>query len=238
MPYCPNCGENIGKTFNFCTKCGFDLKAEEAVKVQPELSSYTTKCAIHPKRDAVGTCVDCGRGVCVLCRTVAGDKLYCPSCIDLILSRPVERTGTTSQEAFAIDTSKKLKKPVKKAATLKKRGLVSVSGEQGVDPEKLHKWQAEELIKELNRGGKFVIFEYCISIIIMTFKQPSDIYFIKSGQGTFKISISYTLASLLLGWWGLPWGPIYTIESLVTNFRGGKNVTNEVLAYLGNISEV
>lgn len=95
----------------------------------------------------------------------------------------------------------------------------------------------EKIQMELNRGGKFVIFKYCISIIIVTSKQPSDIYFIKSGQGTFKISIGYTLASLLLGWWGIPWGPIYTIESLITNCRGGKNVTNEVLAYLRNISE-
>jgi hypothetical protein len=28
----------------------------------------------------------------------------------------------------------------------------------------------------------------------------------------------------LLGWWGIPWGPIYSIQSLVTNFRGGKQV--------------
>jgi len=24
-----------------------------------------------------------------------------------------------------------------------------------------------------------------------------------------------------LGWWGIPWGPIYTIASLVRNARGG-----------------
>ena len=43
----------------------------------------------------------------------------------------------------------------------------------------------------------------------------------------------YTLISLLAGWWGIPWGPIYTITSLVTNLRGGKDVTQHVIASLG-----
>jgi len=91
---------------------------------------------------------------------------------------------------------------------------------------------AEELNRELERGGKFVIFEYCISIIIMTFKRPTDVYFIKSGEGVAKKSIGPTLTSLVVGWWGIPWGPIYTIGSLITNLRGGKDVTDEVVASL------
>jgi hypothetical protein len=88
----------------------------------------------------------------------------------------------------------------------------------------------DELNHELQRGGKFVIFEYCISIIIMTFKRPTDVYFIRAGEGTVGKSIGFTLVSLVVGWWGIPWGPIYTIGSLFTNLSGGKNVTNEVIA--------
>jgi hypothetical protein len=33
------------------------------------------------------------------------------------------------------------------------------------------------------------------------------------------------LLSLLFGWWGLPWGPVRTIQALVVNFSGGLNVT-------------
>jgi hypothetical protein len=36
-----------------------------------------------------------------------------------------------------------------------------------------------QVMSEINRGAKFVIYEYCISILIMTFKRPSDIYFVK-----------------------------------------------------------
>lgn len=87
----------------------------------------------------------------------------------------------------------------------------------------------EEINHELQNGAKFVIFQYCISVIILTFKRPSDIYFIKSNESVIKHSIGFTLLSLLFGWWGIPWGPIYTIGSLHTNFSGGKDVTTEVL---------
>jgi hypothetical protein len=86
---------------------------------------------------------------------------------------------------------------------------------------------------ELANGGKFVIFEYCISILVMTFKRSSDIYFIKSGESTTKYSIGYTLLSAILGWWGIPWGPIYTIGSLYTNLSGGKDVTADILQQVG-----
>jgi len=89
---------------------------------------------------------------------------------------------------------------------------------------------SEDQIKfELSRGARFVVFQYCISIIILTFKRSSDIYFIKAGEGTFGKGIIHTLISLLLGWWGVPWGPIYTIQSLITNSCGGRDVTQAVL---------
>lgn len=85
---------------------------------------------------------------------------------------------------------------------------------------------------EVARGGKFVIFQYCISILIMTFRRGSDIHFIRADEGTFGVSIGYTLVSLLLGWWGIPWGPIYTIGAIFTNLRGGIDVTQEIMANL------
>ncbi len=87
----------------------------------------------------------------------------------------------------------------------------------------------EQLDHELNRGGKFVIFEYTISILIMTFKRPSDIHFVKYGESTFLKALPYILITFFFGWWGFPWGPIYSIGSLITDLGGGKDVTNEVI---------
>ena len=86
-----------------------------------------------------------------------------------------------------------------------------------------------EVQDEINKGGKFVLYTYCISIIVMSFKRPSSIYFIKSGESGFVRGMPFTLVSLVFGWWGIPWGIIYTLGSLFTNIGGGKNVTKEVM---------
>jgi len=94
----------------------------------------------------------------------------------------------------------------------------------------LENMTVDQINLELQRGGKFVIFQYCISVFIMTFKRPSDIYFIKVDDGTIGKSIGFSVLTFFFGWWGIPWGPIYSISSLYNNFSGGKNVTQEVLA--------
>jgi hypothetical protein len=83
---------------------------------------------------------------------------------------------------------------------------------------------------EVANGARFVAFNYCISALVITFKRSSDIYFIRAGEGTFSAGIGYTLLSLVFGWWGIPWGPIYTIEALIVNTRGGRDLTSQVLA--------
>ncbi|MCP4133986.1 MAG: hypothetical protein GY754_23650 [bacterium] len=90
----------------------------------------------------------------------------------------------------------------------------------------------ENLREELYQGAKFVTFEYCISLIIISLKFNSSTYFIIQGERTAGKSFGYSLISLLFGWWGIPWGPVYTIKSLINNFSGGKDVTAEFSALL------
>jgi len=96
--------------------------------------------------------------------------------------------------------------------------------------EGLTKPQMKEMISQ---GGKFVMFQYTISIVVMTFRESSNIYFIKPGESAGKYSWGYTLLTTFMGWWGIPWGPIYTIGTLATNLGGGKNLTLEVSNQLG-----
>ena len=92
---------------------------------------------------------------------------------------------------------------------------------------------SENQIRDLvNKGGKFVIYTYCISIIIMTFKRSSNIHFIKPGNSAITPGLGLLFVSLILGWWGLPWGPIYTIGSIFNILTGGKDVTYEVISYI------
>ncbi len=90
---------------------------------------------------------------------------------------------------------------------------------------------------ELQKGGKFVMYQYCISLLVITFRRSSNIYFIRSEDNAIVKGLPFTLLSLVLGWWGIPWGPIYTIASVWTNFQGGKDVTQEVLASMATASQ-
>jgi len=90
----------------------------------------------------------------------------------------------------------------------------------------------EQLKGEVAAGGRFVIYQYCISVVVVSFKRGSDIYFIRAEDNAVTKGLLFTLCSLVLGWWGIPWGPIWTIATIVTNLRGGRNVTAEVLRSL------
>ena len=91
---------------------------------------------------------------------------------------------------------------------------------------------ATELNMELQKGGRFVVYQYCVSILVLTFKRGSDIYFIRADESPLNKALRYILISLIAGWWGIPWRPIWTITTLITNLRGGKDATPQVIASL------
>jgi hypothetical protein len=90
----------------------------------------------------------------------------------------------------------------------------------------------EERAREEARGGRYVFYEYCISLIFITLRKPTGVYFLRAGELGVVRGLPYTLVSLLLGWWGLPWGVIYTPLTLFTNLSGGRDVTEQVLPLL------
>lgn len=87
----------------------------------------------------------------------------------------------------------------------------------------------DDLAKAVEAGGRFVLYSYCISVLVMTFRRSSEITFLRRDQDGAGDAIKFSLISGTLGWWGIPWGPIWTIGALITNARGGKDVTLEVL---------
>ncbi|WP_185153882.1 hypothetical protein [Dysgonomonas sp. 520] len=88
-----------------------------------------------------------------------------------------------------------------------------------------------DIRRELDNGAKFVIFTYVISLLVVSYKRSSSIHFVKPGDAKIAKGWPYFLISLIMGWWGLPWGPIYTFQAFYYAFAG-KNVTDEVMASL------
>jgi hypothetical protein len=91
----------------------------------------------------------------------------------------------------------------------------------------------QQITSELQRGGKFVQYQYCFSVIFMTFKRGTDIYLIRADESRVVKGLVWTLLTGLAGWWGIPWGPIWTIQSLYYNLKGGHDVTPGVSKVLG-----
>lgn len=90
----------------------------------------------------------------------------------------------------------------------------------------------KQLQDEISKGGRFIRYQYCISMLVITLRRPSAIYFVHHNKKSGIVGLKYSLISFFLGWWGLPWGPIYTIGSLSKNFTGGEDLTHQVNASL------
>jgi len=91
---------------------------------------------------------------------------------------------------------------------------------------------AEQVRFETQRGGKFVVYHYCISLVVVTFRRSSDVYFVRAGESALGKGMPWTLLTLVAGWWGIPFGPIFTVTSLVVNLKGGKDVTANIVPHL------
>ncbi|AFD09418.1 hypothetical protein [Solitalea canadensis] len=92
----------------------------------------------------------------------------------------------------------------------------------------------EDIIDNKNKGARFVFFE---CIFPRPFFRPavriSKIYYLQPGEMAVKFSRKYNVVNLLIGWWGLPFGPEYTYRAIKSNLEG-IDITDDIYA---NITE-
>lgn len=88
----------------------------------------------------------------------------------------------------------------------------------------------DQLHEEVQRGGRFVVYPWAVSVIILSFRNASEVYYIAPGESSLKKGLPFIFISLLAGWWGFPFGPIFTIWCLCECFSGGRDITNEVMS--------
>jgi len=63
-------------------------------------------------------------------------------------------------------------------------------------------------------------YHLCVSFVIITFREPTNIM-LEESSNRFLVNIVACILTFIFGWWGIPWGPIYTVQALLRNFRGG-----------------
>lgn len=88
---------------------------------------------------------------------------------------------------------------------------------------------ADDLQWEVKNGGRFIYYPFTISFLIVTFKRSSDVYLVRGKESAALKGLPFTLISAFFGWWGIPFGPKFTFQNILTNIRGGKDVTEEVM---------
>lgn len=73
---------------------------------------------------------------------------------------------------------------------------------------------------------RYLVFRSVVSVILTTIRTPTQgIYCATCAKSA---ALKATLISSLFGWWGVPWGPIFTIGESFRNAFGGENlVSNE-----------
>lgn len=95
-----------------------------------------------------------------------------------------------------------------------------------------HGKSVRQMVDEIASGGRFVIYQYVFSIIVMSFRRSSPIAYVPPGRSGAAAAFGWSLISLCFGWWGLPWGIIFTIGALWRNTSGGVDVTEPILAQM------
>jgi hypothetical protein len=99
--------------------------------------------------------------------------------------------------------------------------------EKAMPPPSRDRW-SEAALSGIGKGGeRLVFYEYCISLIFITLRRPSRVVRLPPGSTGLLRGLPYTIISLLLGWWGLPWGLLYTPLTLWTNLTGGREISSQ-----------
>ncbi len=94
---------------------------------------------------------------------------------------------------------------------------------------------SEEVWKRhLADGGRVILYEYCVSLLFLTLRRPVLVR-VKAGDNRVFHALPCILLSLLLGWWGAPWGLIFTPLVLITDLRGGRDITDEFAGVLARL---
>lgn len=92
-----------------------------------------------------------------------------------------------------------------------------------------HKHTFDEVISAKNNGGCFITYQWILPRpLVHPVRRLSKVYFIPSGTDKAKYARKYNIISLLIGWWGLPGGPIAVHKSILLNNSGGVDVTDDV----------
>jgi hypothetical protein len=90
----------------------------------------------------------------------------------------------------------------------------------------------EQIRAQVEAGGRFVVYSYCISLIAVALTKLSPAILILSEESHKRHRNKYNLLTALFGWWAFPYGPFRSVEIIRSNNKGGFDVTEDIMLNL------
>jgi hypothetical protein len=86
------------------------------------------------------------------------------------------------------------------------------------------------IIREVMAGKRYVTYPYVVSILVMSFRRTmGGVRVVETGAWPVGPLFGAALVSGFFGWWGFPWGLVWTPLILHNLWRGGRDATREIL---------
>jgi hypothetical protein len=82
---------------------------------------------------------------------------------------------------------------------------------------------------------RLTVFPWVVSIVIVSFKRAAVGIFCSRCRSVERWK--YLGISVVLGWWGIPWGIFWTLDALVKNGAGGQRPTEQNAALLAGVGQ-
>ncbi len=86
----------------------------------------------------------------------------------------------------------------------------------------------EDILEKIASGGRFIVFQYTLSLGLVSFYRLTRPILVCSNQEFVKYRNKYNLMSWLFGLWFIPTGPYRVVKSLKINNRGGIDTTKDI----------
>lgn len=93
----------------------------------------------------------------------------------------------------------------------------------------------EYLGSPINMGTRLVRYRYCFSYFIATSTRSSGLYIIGSRKAL-GARIVCILTTFFAGWWGIPWGPIKSVQCLFADIAKNGDLADTVGGILKSLN--
>ena len=94
----------------------------------------------------------------------------------------------------------------------------------------------ESIHQAIEEGGQFIVFLYCFSFLVISFRRYSPAILIKSSESINDYKKKYNKISYWLGWWAVPYGIGNTLACIKFNNNNGLDVTEDIMLNLNEES--